>query len=186
MIKEYVPKIKKIQKVLNYIIIFELVFFTAFVGYEFLNWKKKMDTLTKLTKEVSEKSELFTNLGNMEKDINIMIEEMENEKMVFFNRENYEEFVGSLEKKIKEFGLSLKSIYIGEKSKLTQSGYFKIPLKIEVQGKVENLIKFLSFIEKYRHSIAVKSEFFSLYGENLVYTLNLSLDIPLYEEISVP
>lgn len=190
MIKEYNPPIKRVLKIMKYIIIFELIFFTGFVGYEFINWKRKMDTLKSLTGELLEKSELFTSLGNMEKEIEKIQSEIKSEEEVFFDRESFEIFINSLEEKVNSTGLSLKSIYIGEKTKISDSEnkHFRTPVNLQIYGNINKIIDFMSFLENYSHLIIVKSlsVVVNPSEKTFLYSLQLSIDMPLYESTNAP
>ncbi len=179
MIKEYVPKIKKVQRVMQYILIFELIFFTAFVGYQFFGWKRKMNTLNKLTGLVSERSELFTQLGNMEKETEKLAIEIKNEKEKFFKRDEFESFVDGLEERLNSFGLNLKSIYIKDSK---DEEYSLISVDLEISGKMDKVKKFISFLENYEHLILVRRANLLLGGEEFNYSLILSLDFPIYKD----
>jgi Tfp pilus assembly protein PilO len=179
MIKEYVPKIKKTIKKLLYFLLIEIIIFVVFVGYEFLTWRKYINTLNSKSEELSQKSENFVMLNTMSKEsenIKIYIEDLQNK---IFKKDEYEKFVSNLPNTISSFGLKNVDLSISEEKRILENkNYFEVNINISFDGTLQNTLSFLNYLENLNKFININNFNYSLTKDGV--SVDLSFSIPIF------
>ncbi len=179
MIKEYVPKIKKTIKKLLYVLIIEIIIFVVFVGYEFLTWRKYINTLNSKSEELSQKSENFVMLNTMSKEsenIKIYIEDLQNK---IFKKDEYEKFVSNLPNTLSSLGFKNVDLSISEEKRILENkDYFEVNINISFDGTLQNTLSFLNYIENLNKFININNFNYSLTKDGV--SVDLSFSIPIF------
>jgi Tfp pilus assembly protein PilO len=179
MIKEYFPKIKKTIKKLLYVLIIEIIIFVVFVGYEFLTWRKYINTLNSKSEELSQKSENFVMLNTMSKEsenIKIYIEDLQNK---IFKKDEYEKFVSNLPNTISSLGFKNVDLSISEEKRILENkDYFEVNINISFDGTLQNTLSFLNYIENLNKFININNFNYSITKEGV--SVDLSFSIPIF------
>ncbi|MGB9749762.1 MAG: hypothetical protein ACPLWB_02855 [Caldisericia bacterium] len=179
MIKEYVPKIKKTIKKLLYFLIIEILIFVIFVGYEFLIWRKNINTLNSKSDELSQKSENFIMLNTMSKESENMKIYIENSFNKIFKRDEYEKFVSNLLNLLTSYGFKNIDLSISEEKRVLENkDYFEVNIYTSLEGTLPASLSFLSYLENLNKFIKINNFSYTLGKEGVL--VNLSLSIPIY------
>lgn len=179
MIKEFVPKIKKVIKKLLYVLIIEVLIFVIFVGYEFLIWRKNINTLNSKSEELSQKSEKFVMLNTMNKESENIKIYIENSYNKLFKRDEYEKFVSNLPNLLAFYGFKNLDLSISEEKRiLEKKDYFEVNVYLSFEGSLSSTLSFLNYLENLNKFININN-FSYVLGKDGV-SVNLSFSIPIF------
>lgn len=181
MTKEYIPKIKILIKKISYIILIEILIFVIFVGYEFINWRKNINTLNSLTNELMTKSEMFTNLNIMDKESDNILINIDESKKRLFTKDEYEIFISNLPSRLINFNIKDFEIDVGGENFIIENNedYKEVQVYLIGTGTIDSIEKFLVFIENNEKIIKVLDLTLNLTNIENEYTIDLSLILPI-------
>lgn len=154
------------RRIIIYVVVLEIVVVLIFSVYGLLKLSKRTKELTAKNDLLDQKMELVSSYGSLEQDIFDTNRKIDETKNKFFTDDTLLSFLRNLSTVAQSMGVHVSNINLSNLVPADTEEIKELPITIEVTADLNNLIKFLSYLEDYGKCIRENSFSFSVASES--------------------
>ena len=152
----------KNKKINNLVIFFtvaivEMILVGSFFGYKTYLIISNMKTLNRETTVLKQKTASASVAIDLEKENEKTLQEIKELKNRFFDDKSLLYFLKDFSVVANRYSISINSMSFGKLEKVsdTEPSIKGLPVNMSVSGSYDNLIKFISYLERYKHFVVI-------------------------------